>query len=117
VSARADERLFVYGELCKPAVLMAQLGRVPSAVPAVLEGYRRSRTPETGYYRAEPRQGARLPGLLLRGLEARELERLDEYENVAGGEYRRQRLEVVPLVAAHPDETRQPEEVWIYVGG
>lgn len=121
MSREADQRLFVYGELCKPAVLMAQLGRVPAAVPAVLDGYRRRRSPETGYYRAEPRDGARLAGLLLRGLRAAELERLDEYEGVAGGEYRRSRVPVTPLVdddGSGDDDVPLPaEEAWIYLGG
>lgn len=119
-----DQRLFVYGELCKPAVLMAQLRRVPTAVPAVLEGYRRRRSSETGYYRAEPQEGARLPGLLLRGLDAAELDRLDAYEEVEGGKYRRRRVQVTPLVgerssedgSSHRDESLPAEEAWIYVG-
>lgn len=120
MSETHGQQLFVYGELCNPAVLMAQLDRVPVAVAAVLEGHARRRSSETGYYRAEPQDGARLAGLLLRGLDEGELERLDRYENVAAGQYRRRRVEVTPLA---PEESRrcdQPlpaEEAWIYLGG
>ena len=76
-------RLFVYGELCKPAVLVAELGRVSPMRPAILSGYRRNRIPSTGYYQAARQNGATIVGLLIDGLTDADLEHLDVYENVA----------------------------------
>ena len=90
-------RLFVYGELCKPPVLLEVLGRVPSAEPAILLGYRRQLNEATGYYRACPADGALMTGLLLADIDVAELRTLDRYENVAGGEYARLDVEVRPL--------------------
>lgn len=90
-------QLFVYGELCKPAVLVEVLGRIPAAEPAILTGYRRELNEETGYYRAARSRAALMPGLLLEEIADDELRTLDNYENVAGGEYARVEVEVRPL--------------------
>lgn len=103
-------RLFAYGELCKPAVLVELIGRVPLAEPALLHGYRRELDRGTGYYLAIPRDGASIAGLLLGGLGAAELLVLDRYEDVAGGEYQRRELEVELLISG----SRQP--AFVYVG-
>jgi gamma-glutamylcyclotransferase (GGCT)/AIG2-like uncharacterized protein YtfP len=81
--------LFVYGELCKPPVLRQLLGRVPSAEPAVLAGFSRRLVQETGYFCAVAQADAVIVGLLLGDIEPVELARLDSFENVEGGEYRR----------------------------
>lgn len=99
----------MYGELCKPAVLHAVIGRVPLAEAALLEGYGRLRDPDSGYFRAVPRAGAVTPGLLLGDIGADELEALDRFENVAGEEYRRIEVEVETLA----DRRRRP--AWVYV--
>ncbi len=101
--------LFVYGELCKPPVLLAVLGRVPTAEPALLSGFRRVINVDTGYFRAVPCDKEVIVGLLLDGIEAAELEVLDDFENVDGGEYGRVRVDVEML-----DSGRQ-ESAWAYV--
>jgi len=93
-------RLFVYGELCKPPVLLEVLGRVPPAEPAILVGYRRELNETTGYYRARPRDDALTTGLLLDEIGEDELRTLDGYENVAGGEYARREVEVRTIGSA-----------------
>ena len=102
-------RLFAYGELCKPAVLVELIGRVPLAQPALLHGYRRELDRGTGYYVAIPRDGASIAGLLLDGLGAAELLVLDRYEDVAGGEYQRRELEVELLISG----SREPAFVYV----
>jgi gamma-glutamylcyclotransferase (GGCT)/AIG2-like uncharacterized protein YtfP len=101
--------LFVYGELCKPAVLRRVIGRVPVAEPALLEGYRRDLNTASGYFRARRRADAVIAGLLLAGIEAAELRRLDEFENVADGEYDRVEVEVRTLA------TGRSRPAWAYV--
>lgn len=103
-------KLFVYGELCKPAVLVAQLGRVPPAVPAVLCGFRRVLKPGSGFYEAVPAVGQRIAGLLLEGLDEADLEALDAYENVEAGEYRRAEVEVETV-----EEAPCRHRVFVYV--
>lgn len=102
-------RLFVYGELTKPAVLQAVLGRVPSVEPALLYGYRRLRDDRIGYYRAVPRAESMIAGLLLGGLDDDELEAIDAFENVEGGEYSRTEVEVETLAP------RRRRSAWVYV--
>jgi len=100
--------LFVYGELCKPAVLRALLGRVPAAEPAVLAGFRRRLNAPTGYFRAQPQPESVIVGLLLSGVSAADLDLLDEFENVAGGEYGR----VEALVETIGDGASR--KAWVY---
>ncbi|MGD8330280.1 MAG: gamma-glutamylcyclotransferase [Acidobacteriota bacterium] len=101
--------MFVYGELCKPTVLLAVIGRVPSAEPALLTGYRRVLDRDSGYFRAEPRERGVIAGLLLAALDDAEMAMLDEFENVGGGEYRRVEVEVETLIEG-------PRRVaWAYV--
>ena len=107
--AAHDVRLFAYGELCKPAVLVELIGRVPLAEPALLHGYRRELVRETGYYLAIPRDGASIAGLLFDELGAAELLVLDRYEDVAGGEYERRELEVERLISG----SREPAFVYV----
>lgn len=105
-------RLFVYGELCKPAVLRRQLGRMPPVSPAVARGYRRRRNPRTGYFEALSGDADSLPGLLLRELEEDDLARLDVFESVEDGRYRRVEVEV-EVVERPPRRVR----AWMYVAG
>ncbi len=101
--------MFVYGELCKPPVLLEILGRVPAAEPALLDGFRRELNPATGYFRAVRHPNALIAGLLLEGIEAAELDTLDRFENVDGGEYERIEVEVETLGSA------ARRIAWIYV--
>lgn len=102
-------RLFVYGELCKSPVLMATLGRIPPAAPALLRGFRKARNGETGYYCAVPQSGGTIVGLVLDELGGDDLDLLDRFENVAGGEYQRVEVEVESLGADGP------ERAFVYV--
>ena len=90
-------KLFVYGELCKPAVLMAILGRVPPAAPGLLRGFKKDKHDATGYYRAVPQAGGTIAGLVLDELSPDDLEHLDSFENIDGGEYLRIEVEVEGL--------------------
>jgi gamma-glutamylcyclotransferase (GGCT)/AIG2-like uncharacterized protein YtfP len=102
--------LFVYGELCKPAVLREVLGRVPCAEPALLAGYARLLSPETGYFRAVASNDALIVGLLFVEIADDEIEVLDDFENVGGGEYERVTARVKTLGS---DRERR---AWVYVG-
>ena len=101
--------MFVYGELCKPPVLLEVLGRVPAAEPALVDGFRRELNPATGYFRAVRHPIALIAGLLLEGIETAELDKLDRFENVDGGEYERIEVEVETLASA------ARRIAWIYV--
>ena len=101
--------MFVYGELCKPAVLLQVLGRVPAAEPALLEGFRRELNPSTGYFRAVRHPHAIIAGLLLESIEPAELDKLDRFENVAAGEYERIEVEVETL------GTAAMRNAWVYI--
>jgi len=103
-------RMFVYGELCKPPVLLAVLGRVPAAEPAILGGFRRHFNAVAGYFRAVRQSDAVIVGLLLDGIDGDDLEVLDAFENVEGGEYDRIEVEVDTVGSAR----RQP--AWAYIG-
>lgn len=94
--------LFVYGELCKLRVLREVLGRIPLAHVAILPDHAR-RPGSSGFFEAFPCSGARVPGLLLEQLSAAELERLDAFEDVAGGRYQRARVRVRTLGAPPRD--------------
>lgn len=84
-----DAALFVYGELCRAEVLLDVLGRIPPAVPALLLDHRRRRNPDTGYYEAYPSVDGYVAGLLLQEITDGELTRLDDFEHVDDGLYRR----------------------------
>jgi gamma-glutamylcyclotransferase (GGCT)/AIG2-like uncharacterized protein YtfP len=78
IAQRGD--LFVYGTLQFPEVLRALLGRMPASKPVTLDGWRAAalaRRPYPGLVAAN----ATVPGMLLTGLTAEELEILDEYES------------------------------------
>jgi len=102
--------LFVYGELCKPPVLRQVLGRVPPSEPAVLGGFSRRMTPETGCFRAVAQAGAMIVGLLLEGIEPSDIAKLDAFENTEDGEYERLSLQVKTVLSA------REVSAWAYVG-
>ncbi|HJO03803.1 MAG TPA: gamma-glutamylcyclotransferase family protein [Acidobacteriota bacterium] len=86
--------LFVYGELCCAETIVGLLGRMPICVPAVMRGYQREISQATGYYEARPAAGQQIVGLLFGEVTAAETERLDEFEDVANGLYRRRECQV-----------------------
>lgn len=86
--------LFAYGGLTRPEVMERLLGRLPPYRPAVLYNHRRVLDEETGFFRVVPSQGSKVDGLLYEGLSEAELAKLDEYEEVGRGLYRRERAEV-----------------------
>ena len=72
--------LFVYGTLTDPDVLRRVAGRTFSTESAVLEEFRRIEEPGC-YAFVEPCPGASVDGLLLLGVDAPTLGRLDDYED------------------------------------
>ena len=102
-------KMFVYGELCKPPVLLEVLGRVPISEPALLDGFYREVNPPTGYFHAVRRPGALVAGLLLKSIKMNELEKLDCFENVEGGEYERIEVDVKTL------RSSARKTAWAYV--
>jgi gamma-glutamylcyclotransferase (GGCT)/AIG2-like uncharacterized protein YtfP len=79
-------RFFFYGTLMDADVRRAVLGRrAPRIVtPAVLEGWRRVLVAGASYPAIVRRAGARVDGVLARGIDAAAARRLDRYE---GAEY------------------------------
>jgi gamma-glutamylcyclotransferase (GGCT)/AIG2-like uncharacterized protein YtfP len=98
------ELLFVYGSLMDPAARIRLLARVVEAVPARLPGYERG---QKRYYFVAKRAGAITDGAILEGLQSRDFEVLDAYEDVPTL-YTRERIEVLTL-----DGRRL--ECWIYL--
>jgi gamma-glutamylcyclotransferase (GGCT)/AIG2-like uncharacterized protein YtfP len=98
------ELLFVYGSLMDPAERIRLLARVIEAVPARLPDYERG---QKRYYFVAKQPGAITNGAILEGLQSRDLEVLDAYEDVPTL-YTRERIEVLTL-----DGHRI--ECWIYL--
>jgi gamma-glutamylcyclotransferase (GGCT)/AIG2-like uncharacterized protein YtfP len=98
------ELLFVYGSLMDPAERIRLLARVIEAVPARLPDYERG---QKRYYFVAKRAGAITNGAILEGLNSRDFEVLDAYEDVPTL-YTRERIEVLTL-----DGHRI--ECWIYL--
>ena len=104
-----DERvpLFVYGTLTDAYVLNVITGEKPQAQEAVLEGYEKVSSLKSFPYVA-PRAGASVEGLLVRGLSAKALAQIDQYE--AEGElYVRRKATVRTADGA--------QEAYIYAAG
>ncbi|SFD43265.1 gamma-glutamylcyclotransferase [Roseivivax sediminis] len=77
--------LFVFGTLRHVPLLTCVLGRAPGAAePAVLPGHRALAVKGEDFPVLAPDPEAEAPGLLLRGLSAAELERMDHYEGSYG---------------------------------
>ncbi len=102
-------KMFVYGELCKPPVLLEVLGRVPISEPALLDGFSRKVNPETGYFHAVRHPTDLISGLLLKSIKMNELEKLDCFENVEGGKYERIEVDVKTL------RSSARKTAWAYV--
>ena len=78
IAQRGD--LFAYGTLQFPDVLHALLGRIPDSSPTTLDGWRAAALARRTYPGLVP-ASATVPGTLLTGLAAEELQVLDEYES------------------------------------
>ena len=98
------ELLFVYGSLIDPAERIRLLTRIIEAIPARLPNYERG---QKRYYFVAKRSGANTDGAILEGLQSRDFEVLDAYEDVPRL-YTRERIEVLTL-----DSRRI--ECWIYL--
>lgn len=72
---------FAYGTLQIPEVFRAVTGRRIGARPALLDGYARYRLTGLHYPGLIAQAGARTEGVLFRGLGAREMARLDRFED------------------------------------
>jgi gamma-glutamylcyclotransferase (GGCT)/AIG2-like uncharacterized protein YtfP len=99
-----DQLLFVYGSLMDPAERQRLLTRPIEAIPARLSGYVRGRK---RYYFVAKQADAVTDGAILEGLSARDLEILDDYEEVPTL-YTRERIAVVATDA-------RKIECWIYL--
>ena len=81
---RPDSRVFVYGSLMSRPVLLALLGRVPRADPAVLCGFERRRVAGEVFPALVARASApRLRGLVFSELSLAERRIFDEFEDDA----------------------------------
>lgn len=89
-----QRHLFVYGTLMFPQVMDAVTGRSFASVPAVLDGYARYRMRGANYPGIVPTPGARVSGVLYRGLDPQSLARLDRFE---GMPYRRAAVRVTTV--------------------
>jgi gamma-glutamylcyclotransferase (GGCT)/AIG2-like uncharacterized protein YtfP len=98
-------RLFCYGSLCIPEIMLRTIGREIPAEPAVLDDYACYIVRYQYYPAAVPMAGASIAGLLYSGLTLQELSLLDRYE---GTEYRRVRVSVAT------DAGRQAQ-AWVYI--
>ncbi len=85
--------LFVYGTLTDPLFMGRLLEREVVEEPATLVEYRRLELASLGHAVVVPEAGGEVEGLLYRGLTEADYERLDAYEGVAEGLYRRQAAE------------------------
>ncbi|HZO82972.1 MAG TPA: gamma-glutamylcyclotransferase family protein [Candidatus Binataceae bacterium] len=99
----ADSTLFVYGSLLDAAHRAEVLGRTVAATPARIVGYERRRG---RHFYLLARAGAETEGLVLSGLEARDFEVLDRYEEVPQL-YTRARVSVIGPGGAL--------ECWVYL--
>jgi gamma-glutamylcyclotransferase (GGCT)/AIG2-like uncharacterized protein YtfP len=99
-----DQLLFVYGSLVNPAERLRLLGHPINASPARLVGYARGRK---RHYFVVKKADAVTDGAILEGLSARDLEILDQYEEVPTL-YTRERIEVLSA-----DDSKI--ECWIYL--
>ncbi|MET7769862.1 gamma-glutamylcyclotransferase family protein [Nocardia sp. NPDC005366] len=77
----SDDALFVYGTLQFPEVLNELIGRSPESVPAEIPGWRVAALPGRVYPGLVPDPAGVARGVILSGLDAREWEVLDAFED------------------------------------
>lgn len=104
--------LFVYGTLVDVAFAASVLGRAPEREPARLLDFERLELEGLPYPAVSEAPGEVVEGLVYRGLVPEEIERLDAYEGVAEGLYRRI---VAHVVAGEPGQAGPPESAFVYV--
>lgn len=83
--------LFVYGTLMAPQVIETILGRLPPHCVATIPNYKRHPVRNHVYPGMIPQTGASTQGILYHGLTAKEISRLDWFEDV---EYTRRQVSV-----------------------
>ncbi len=96
--------LFVYGTLKDETLRTRLLGRRVRALPARLRGFAVRAVRDADYPALVPAHGEVVAGLLLTGLDAGDLARLDRYE---GSEYRR--------VPVRVEVTERFQPAWVYL--
>lgn len=101
--------LFAYGTLRDPVFAGRLLERRLAVEPAVLLDHALGELPGLGYAVAVPAPGRRAEGVLYRHLTAVDFDRLDAYEGVAQGLYRRGRAEATPAAGG------ATEPVFVYL--
>ena len=96
--------LFAYGTLKDPVFAGHLLERRVAVEQATLLDHVLGELPGLGYAVATPAPGRQVDGVLYRHLTAADFDRLDAYEGVGEGLYRRSRAEAVPAAggAAEP---------------
>lgn len=86
-----DHTLFTYGTLESAELMRAVIGRLPRAVPGILNGFQRFQIKGQSFPAIIPARGKRTPGTLYFGLNRRDLTQLDRFE---GQLYRRCQVRV-----------------------
>jgi gamma-glutamylcyclotransferase (GGCT)/AIG2-like uncharacterized protein YtfP len=109
---RAILPLFTYGTLLEPKFTGRLLEHPVIAVPARLHDYKMIEFADLSYPVLVESEGGSVEGHLYRDLTTEDYERLDAYEGVMEGLYRRVAVEVV---AGTENESRQPEPAYLYV--
>ena len=106
--------LFAYGTLTDPEFTGHLLEHPVDSEPALLVGFERVEIPGFSYPTVVEAPGEKVRGLIYRSLSAEDYRRLDAYEGVAEGLYRRVAAEVI---AGAPDAGAAPERASVYVPG
>jgi len=86
--------VFAYGTLLDTTFLVQLVEHPVPSEPARLDGYRVETLARFGWPVLVAAQGAVVEGRINRGLDGRDLERIDAYEGVAEGLYERVEVEV-----------------------
>lgn len=89
--------LFVYGSLQLPEVLSIVIGHIPQMILAQAPGWKACRLPGVHYPGLIANQGSLTTGIVLQGIDAKNLAALDDFE---GTQYNRESITVY-----FPDDT------------
>jgi hypothetical protein len=92
----SEIRIFVCGSLMDPAFVAELLGRGIAMAPAVVKGYSRGWGEADGrkYHFLKEDEGEMTPGMALLGLTEKDIEKLEEFEQVPAVR-RREEIEIV----------------------
>jgi gamma-glutamylcyclotransferase (GGCT)/AIG2-like uncharacterized protein YtfP len=85
--------LFVYGTLTDKARFYELTGKSFVSFPAILKDFRKLNS-DRGYPYIVPEKGAVVEGLLIRNVDRRSMQKLDEYEG-EGNLYHRKKVRVI----------------------